>query len=57
MLYASGVPEDYEIATQAGIPAVGFSLSIKDYNAVETISSWIELLEDVMNENDQDDVV
>ena len=51
VLYASGVPEDYEIATQAGIPAVGFSLSIKDYNAVETISSWIELLEDVMNED------
>lgn len=51
VLYASGVPEDYEIATQAGIPAVGFSLSIKDYNAVETINSWIELLEDVMNED------
>ena len=41
----------YEIATQAGIPAVGFSLSIKDYNAVETINSWIELLEDVMGED------
>ena len=51
VLYSSGVPEDYEIATQAGIPAVGFSLSIKDYNAVETINSWIELLEDVMGED------
>ena len=50
VLYASGVPEDYEVASQAGIPAVGFSLSIKDYNAVETINSWIELLEEVMGE-------
>ena len=51
VFYASGVPEDYEVATQAGIPAVGFSLSIKDYNAVETINSWIELLEEVMGED------
>ena len=51
VLYSSGVPEDYEIATQVGIPAVGFSLSIKDYNAIETINSWIELLEEVMGED------
>ena len=51
VLYASGVPEDYEIATQAGIPAVGFDLGIKDYNAVETINTWIELLEEVMGED------
>ncbi|AEE16649.1 ABC transporter substrate-binding protein [Treponema brennaborense] len=48
VLYASGVMEDYDVATQAGIPAVGFSLSIRDYNAVETINSWIELLGQVM---------
>ena len=51
VLYASGVTEDYEVATQAGIPAVGFDLSIKDYNAVDTINSWIELLEEVMGED------
>lgn len=51
VLYASGVTEDYEVATQAGIPAVGFDLSIKDFNAVETINSWIELLEEVMGED------
>ncbi len=48
VLYASGVMADYDIATQAGIPAVGFSLSIKDYNAVETIHTWIEQLAAVM---------
>ncbi len=51
VLYSAAIPEDYEVATQAGIPAVGFSLSIKDYNAVETINSWIELLEEVMGED------
>ncbi len=51
VLYASGVPEDYEVAKQAGIPAVGFDLAIKDYNAVETINSWIEQLEEVMGED------
>lgn len=51
VLYASGVTEDYEVATQAGIPAVGFDLSIKDFNAVDTINSWIELLEEVMGED------
>ncbi len=48
VLYSSGVTADYDIATQAGIPAVGFSLSIKGYNAVETIHTWIEQLAAVM---------
>ena len=51
VLYSSGVPEDLEIATQAGIPAVAFDLGVKDWNAVETINSWIELLGEVMNED------
>lgn len=54
VLYASGVMADYDIATQAGIPAVGFSLSIKDYNAVETIHTWIEQLAAVMGVNPGD---
>jgi len=48
VLYASAVREDYEIAKKAGVPAVGFSLSIKEYNAVETINSWVEQLGIVM---------
>lgn len=54
VLYASGVMADYDIATQAGIPAVGFSLSIKDYNAVETIHTWIEQLAAVMGVEPED---
>jgi iron complex transport system substrate-binding protein len=48
VLYASGAPEDYDVCKQAGIPAIGFSLSIKQYNAIDTINSWIELLGEVM---------
>ncbi|GHS99511.1 hypothetical protein AGMMS50276_23260 [Synergistales bacterium] len=48
VFYSSGIPEDYDICKQAGIPAVGFSLSIKKFNAIDTINSWIELLGDVM---------
>jgi iron complex transport system substrate-binding protein len=48
VLYSSGAPEDYDVCSQIGVPAVGFSLSIKDYNAIDTINSWIELLGEVM---------
>ena len=51
VLYASGIPEDYDVCQQAGIPAVGFSLSVKDFNAVDTINSWIELLGEVMGKD------
>jgi iron complex transport system substrate-binding protein len=48
VLYSSGAPEDYDVCRQIGVPAVGFSLSIKQYNAIDTINSWIELLGQVM---------
>lgn len=49
VLYATGVMEDYDVAVQVGVPAVGFALNVKGFNAVETINSWIELLGKVMN--------
>ncbi len=49
VLYASAVPGDYEACKRAGIPAVGFRLDVKGFNAVETINSWMELLGRVMN--------
>ncbi|MDR1971549.1 MAG: ABC transporter substrate-binding protein [Treponema sp.] len=48
VLYSSGAAEDYDVCKQIGVPAVGFSLSIKQYNAIDTINSWIELLGQVM---------
>ena len=49
VLYASAVKADYEACQRAGIPAVGFRLYVKGFNAVETINSWMELLGRVMN--------
>ena len=51
VLYASAVPGDYEACKRAGIPAVGFRLDVKGFNAVETINSWMELLGRVMGTN------
>jgi iron complex transport system substrate-binding protein len=51
VLYSSGAPEDYDVCKQAGIPAVGFSLSIKQFNTIDTINSWIELLGEVMQQD------
>jgi iron complex transport system substrate-binding protein len=51
VLYSSGAPEDYDVCAQAGIPAVGFSLSIKEFNTIDTINSWIELLGEVMRQD------
>ena len=36
----------------AGIPAVGFSVSMSDYDCVETYADWIQLLGDIYGEQD-----
>jgi len=51
VLYSSGAPEDYDVCRNAGIPAVGFSLSVKQFNTIDTINSWIELLGEVMRQD------
>ena len=51
ILYSSGSMADYEACKKAGIPAVGFSLNVKDFNGIQTINSWVELLGQVMGEN------
>lgn len=38
---------------KAGFAAVGLSVNILDYNAVTTLSSWIELLSRIFPENDK----
>jgi iron complex transport system substrate-binding protein len=48
VLYSSGAPEDYEVCKSVGVPAIGFSLSVKGYNAIDTINSWIALLGEIM---------
>lgn len=50
ILYNSGNKEEKELYEKAGIPAVGFSVGIADYNTIETYAAWIELLEQVFGE-------
>ncbi|MBQ9494298.1 MAG: ABC transporter substrate-binding protein [Treponema sp.] len=54
VLYSSGIMADRDAARTAGIPAVGFSLDVKDFNAVETINSWVSLLGEVMGKDIRD---
>lgn len=44
VFYRSANTDEKEMYENAGIPAVGFSVSLADYNSVETYVGWIELL-------------
>lgn len=44
VFYRSANTAEKEMYENAGIPAVGFSVSLADYNSVETYVGWIELL-------------
>lgn len=50
VLYVAGIQADYDVCKNAGIPAVAFSLKIKNFNAIETIYSWADLLSETMNQ-------
>jgi len=53
VFYNAGNVKEKEILDKAGIPAVGFSTTIADYNTVETTNSWVELLGDVFQEENK----
>ncbi len=50
--YSATNVEEYELYKKAGIPAVGFSTTIADYDCVETYAKWIELFGDIYGEED-----
>ncbi|MBQ1274438.1 MAG: ABC transporter substrate-binding protein, partial [Cellulosilyticum sp.] len=46
--------EEYEILNKAGIPAVGFLANASgDWNAIESVSSWMELLGTIFQKEDR----
>jgi iron complex transport system substrate-binding protein len=53
VLYSSSNPAHTEQMKNAGIPAVGFSVSIAQYNTVETVNRWVELLGQIFGEEDK----
>ncbi|HWQ72303.1 MAG TPA: ABC transporter substrate-binding protein [Desulfitobacteriaceae bacterium] len=53
VFYSASNTAEKEIYNKAGIPAVGFSTSIKQFNTIETINSWVELLGEIFNDKDK----
>ena len=52
VFYNASNTEEREMYDNAGIPAVGFSVSMSDYDCVETYADWIQLLGDIYGEQD-----
>ena len=54
VFYLGTNTEEYEILQKAGIPAVGFLANASgDWNAIESVSSWMELLGEIFQEEDR----
>lgn len=56
VFYSAGTEAVYEELQRAGIPAVAVSASKWDYNAVETLNNWIDLLGQLFPENEKTDL-
>ena len=50
VFYAAGNTDERAMYDNAGIPAVGFSTSMAEYDCVETYADWIELLGEIIEE-------
>lgn len=53
ILYSATNAKEKEVLLKTGIPAVGFSTAIADFNTVETVNKWVELLGEVFDEPDK----
>lgn len=57
VFYGASEPEVGEQLTNAGFTAVAVSVNKWNYNAIETLNHWIELLSEIFPENDKTEVV
>lgn len=55
--YSAANKEEYELYKKAGIPAIGFSTTIADYDCVETYAKWIELFGEIYGEQGTADAI
>lgn len=53
VFYSATNAKDKEILNKAGIPAIGFSTTIENFNTVETVNRWVELLGEIFQEEDK----
>ena len=52
VLFNANNAREREILEKTGIPAVGLSPSVKDFDSVETINSWVDLLGQIFQRED-----
>lgn len=57
VFYSASSPEIGEQLTNAGFAAVGISVNKWDYNCIETLNNWIDLLSQMFPENAKADIV
>lgn len=57
VFYSASNTEEREMYDNAGIPAVGFSTKLSDYNTIETYANWIKLLGQIFGESDKADEI
>lgn len=53
VFYSAANTDEREKYDNAGIPAIGFSTTIADYDCVETYAAWIELFGEIYGESEQ----
>lgn len=57
VFYSATNVEEYELYKKAGIPAVGFSTTIADYDCVETYAAWIDQFGKIYGEQEAADAI
>lgn len=57
VFYNANNPEERQIYESAGIPTVGFSVSLSDYNCVETYADWVDLLGKIFGDTGRADKI
>lgn len=57
VFYSASQPEQGEQLRQAGLAAVAVSVNKWNYNAIETLTHWIELLSEIFPDNDKTEIV
>lgn len=57
VFYNANNEEERQIYESAGIPTIGFSVSLSDYNCVETYADWIDLLGKIFGDTSRADKI
>lgn len=56
VFYPASDPTEGELLMNAGIPAIAISVNKWNYNAIETLNNWIDLISQVFNVNERAEI-